>query len=160
MSALVGWSAVFLVGVDFVILGLQFGAEPSGASTDPRPQLLVFNCDPTDPVIPFGRNSNALFGTQVQSKVAHTKSWLWTCAASTGLGRDMDSEIDKAKVISGLFGIITAILEDAHEASVTGQGQRVKVEARCQAISDIRSAQEEITILLSAIELVDATTSL
>ncbi|NCN84558.1 MAG: hypothetical protein GW808_13575 [Sphingomonadales bacterium] len=108
----------------------------------------------TEPLVPFCTNSNALFGTQVQSKYAQTKSWLWTCAASTGFGRDMDSEIDKAKVISGLFGLITAKLEDAHEASVTGQGQRVGDEATCQAIVDIRSAQDEIAILSSAIELV------
>jgi len=114
----------------------------------------VVSCDLTEPLIPFGTNSNALLGTQVQSKYAQTKSWLWTCERGPGFGRDMNSEIDKAKVISGLFGLITAKLEDAHEASVTGQGQRVGDEARCQAIVDIRSTQDEISILLSAIELV------
>ncbi len=152
MSALVGCSDV--VFTDLVILGLRFGAEPSGASTDPRPHLLEFSCGLIDALVPFGTNSNALFGTQVQSKVAQTKSWLWTCGPSSGLGRNMDSEIDKAKVISGLFGLITAKLEDAHEASVSGQGQRVGDETRGQAIVDIRSAQDEIAILLSAIELV------
>ncbi len=71
----------------------------------------------------------------------------------------MDSRIEKATVISGLFGLITAKLEAAHEASVIGQGQRVAAEARCQAISDIRSAQDEIAILLTAIELVGAIAS-
>ena len=72
ISALVGWSDV--VFADFVILGLRFCAEQSGASTDPRSHLLVFSCDLTDPVIPFGRNSNALFGTQVQSKSGHNQT--------------------------------------------------------------------------------------
>ena len=152
MPALVGCSDV--VFADLVISGLRFGAGPSGASTDPRPHLLEFSCDLTEPLVPFGTNSNALFGTQVQSKVAQAKSWLWTCERGPGFGRDMNSEIDKAKVISGLFGLITARLEDAHEASVSGQGQRVGEEAMGQAIVDIRSAQDEIAILVSAIELV------
>jgi len=70
----------------------------------------VFSCDLPEPVIPFGRNSNALFGTQVQSKSARTPSWLWTGAPGTDSGRDMDSEVDKAKLISGLFGLNTAKL--------------------------------------------------
>lgn len=70
MSALVGCSDV-LAFADLVISGLRFGAEPSGASTDPRPQLLEFSCDLTEPLVPFGTNSNALFRTQVQSKDIH-----------------------------------------------------------------------------------------
>jgi hypothetical protein len=98
------------VFADLVILGLRFCAEPFGASNDPRPQLLEFSCDLTEPLVPFGTNSNALFRTQVQSKVAYTKSWLWTCEGGPGFGRDMNSEIYKAKMISGLFGLITAKL--------------------------------------------------
>jgi len=116
--------------------------------------LLEFSCGLTEPLVPFSTNSNALIETQVQSKVAQTKSWLWTCTPNKGFGRNMDSEIDNEIVISGLFGLITAKLEDAHEASVTGQGQGLGDEARRQAIVDIRSAQDEIAILLSAIELV------
>ncbi len=112
------------------------------------------SCDLADPLVPCRTNSNALFGTQVQSKDAQSKSWLWTCQSDAGFGRNMDSEIDKAKVVCGLFGLITAKLEDAHKASVTGQGQRVGDEAMGQAIADIRSAQDEIAILVSAIELV------
>jgi hypothetical protein len=38
--------------------------------------MLLFSCDLTDPVIPFGRNSNALFGTQVQSNNGHNQTVL------------------------------------------------------------------------------------
>jgi len=37
-------------------------------------------------------------------------------------GLSMDGQMDKAEVISGLFELITATLEDAHDASVARQG--------------------------------------
>ena len=61
--------------------------------------------------------------------------------------------MNKAEVISGLFGLITATLEDAHDASVIGQGSNLPDEARQSAINSLRAAHDEIAILLSAIEL-------
>jgi len=66
----------------------------------------------------------------------------------------MDSEIDKSAATSGLFGLITAKLEDAHDASVAGQGRRMTDNARQAAINDLRTTQDEIAILLPAIGLI------
>ena len=61
--------------------------------------------------------------------------------------------MNKAEVMSGLFGLITAKLEDAHDASVIGQGSNLPDEARQTAINSLRTAQDEIAILLCAVEL-------
>lgn len=60
----------------------------------------------------------------------------------------------RAKVMSGLFGLVAATLEDAHNASVVGQGTNVPDEERQAAVNNLRTAQDEIAILLSAIELI------
>lgn len=68
--------------------------------------------------------------------------------------------MNKAEVMSGLFGLITAKLEDAHDAhdahdaSVAGQSTNLPDEGRQAAINNLRTAQDEIAILLSAIELI------
>jgi hypothetical protein len=87
------------------------------------------------------------------------KSWLWTCATARGFGRYMNGQMNRAEVMSGLFGLITATLEDAHAASVTGQGSNRPDEARQTAINHLRTAQDEIAILLSAIELIGCSAS-
>jgi hypothetical protein len=71
----------------------------------------------------------------------------------------MDGQMNKAEVISGLFGLITATLEDAHAASVTGQSSNRPDAERQAAINNLRTAQDEIAIPLSAIELVSCSTS-
>lgn len=67
--------------------------------------------------------------------------------------------MNKAEVISGLFGLITATLENTHNASVVGQGSNRPDEERQAAINNLRTAQDEIAILLSAIELIGCSTS-
>lgn len=76
-----------------------------------------------------------------------------------GFGLYMDGQMNKAEVISGLFGLLTATLEDAHDASVVGQGTNVPDEERQAAINNLRTAQGEIAILLSAIELIGCSSS-
>ena len=67
--------------------------------------------------------------------------------------------MNKAEVISGLFGLVTATLEDAHDASVVGQSTNGRNEERQAAINNLWTAQGEIAILLSAIELISCSTS-
>ena len=62
--------------------------------------------------------------------------------------------MNKAEVMSGLFGLITATLEDAHDASVVGQGSNRLDEDRQAVVNNLRTAQDEIKILLYAIELI------
>ena len=64
----------------------------------------------------------------------------------------METEINKTEVITGLFGLITAKLEDAHEASVAGQARGNACYAWNHAL-DIEGRLSEITILLNAINL-------
>ena len=71
----------------------------------------------------------------------------------------MDVQINKAEVISGLFGLITATLEDAHDASVTGQGSNRSDEEQRAANNSLRTVQDAIAILVSAIELIGCFTS-
>jgi len=61
--------------------------------------------------------TNARFATEVEWKVV-LKSWSSTCGNVHGFGRYMDGQMNKAEVISGLFGLITATLEDAHDGAV------------------------------------------
>lgn len=70
----------------------------------------------------------------------------------------MDGQMNKAGVISGLFGLITAKLEDAHDASVIGQGSNRPDDERQAAMNGLRTAQDEIAILLSAIEFISSCT--
>ena len=67
--------------------------------------------------------------------------------------------MNKAEVISGLFGLITATLEDAHDVSVTCRGSNRSDEERGAANNSLRTVQDEIAILLSAIELIGCFTS-
>ena len=64
----------------------------------------------------------------------------------------MDIMKSKATVTSGLFGLITAKLEDAHGVSIIGQGNLSDM-GRQTVINELRTAQDEIAILLSAVEL-------
>lgn len=64
----------------------------------------------------------------------------------------MDIMKSKAAVTSGLFGLITAKLEDAHGVSIIGQGNLTDV-GRQMIVNELRTARDEIAILLSAVEL-------
>ena len=67
--------------------------------------------------------------------------------------------MNKAEANSGLFELITAMLEDAHTASVVGQGSNRPDEDRKAAINSLGTAPDKIAILLSAIELIGCSTS-
>lgn len=67
----------------------------------------------------------------------------------------MDKPINKTQIISGLFGLITAKLEEAHGASINGQGINTTLEIKQEAINALRMLQDEIEILLSAIEIIE-----
>lgn len=77
--------------------------------------------------------------------------------ASASMGRDMadDDEIDPAKVRSGLFALITARLEDAHEIAVKGQATKISVQDIGDLVVDLRSALDETTIHIDAIKLMN-----
>lgn len=102
--------------------------------------------------------TNARLATEVEWKVV-LESWSSTCGNVHGFGLYVDGQKNKAEVMSGLFGLITAKLEDAHDASVVGQGTNVPDEERKAAINNLRTAQDEIAILLSAIVLLGCSTS-
>lgn len=65
-----------------------------------------------------------------------------------------DDEIDPIKVRTGLFALITACLEDAHEFGVKGQSAKTDNDQIASFDSDIRSNLDEIRIHLEAIELI------
>lgn len=65
----------------------------------------------------------------------------------------MDKPINKTQIISGLFGLITAKLEEAHGTSINGQGINTTLEIKQEAINELHIVQEEIEILVSAIEM-------
>ena len=62
--------------------------------------------------------------------------------------------MDKSQVTSGLFGLITAKLEAAHDASIIGQGRSIPDEGKKAAINELKTYLDEVEILLSAIELI------
>ena len=64
-----------------------------------------------------------------------------------------DDEIDPTKVRSGLFALITARLEDAHEIAVKGQAAKISGQDVGGLVVDLRSVLDEITIQIDAIEL-------
>ncbi|GAA0464753.1 hypothetical protein GCM10009096_01550 [Parasphingorhabdus litoris] len=64
-----------------------------------------------------------------------------------------EDEVDPIKVRTGLFALITARLEDAHEIAVKGQSTWVSKRQGSNQISDIESLLEEIEILISAIRM-------
>lgn len=65
-----------------------------------------------------------------------------------------EDEIDPVKVQTGLFALITARLEDAHEFAVKGQSAKANSEQACEYLSDIRSNLDEVYVQLTAIELI------
>ncbi len=74
--------------------------------------------------------------------------------SSMGWGMVSDDEIDPTKVRTGLFALITARLEDAHEFAVKGQSAKTDNDQIASFVSDIRSNLDEIHIHLDAIELI------
>ncbi len=65
-----------------------------------------------------------------------------------------DDEIDPVKVQTGLFALITARLEDAHEFAVKGQSENANAEQAAGYVGDIISNLDEIYVQLNAIELI------
>lgn len=74
-------------------------------------------------------------------------------SASTVVYMIDDSEIDPAKVRSGLFALITARIQDAHETAVKGQATKISGQDISDLVFDLRSALDEITIHIDAIGL-------
>jgi len=74
--------------------------------------------------------------------------------SSMSWGMVSDDEIDPTKVRKGLFALITARLEDAHEFAVKGQSAKANNDQIASFVSDIRSNLDEIHIHLDAIELI------
>ncbi len=65
-----------------------------------------------------------------------------------------DDEIDPIKVRTGLFALITARLEDAHEIAVKGQAAKIGNQNIGDLIVDLRSILDEINIHIDAIDLI------
>ncbi|QTD57199.1 hypothetical protein [Parasphingorhabdus cellanae] len=61
-----------------------------------------------------------------------------------------DDKIDHIAVRTGLFTLITARLEDAHEIAVKGQSTKIDEQLVSQLSSDLESNLDEIQILLNA----------
>lgn len=66
----------------------------------------------------------------------------------------IEDEIDPIKLRTGLFALITARLEDAHEFAVKGQSCDANNEEVADYHTDIASNLDEIGIQLQAIELI------
>ncbi len=76
--------------------------------------------------------------------------------AKSSMGWDMadtDDEIDPIKVRTGLFALITARLEDAHEIAVKGQVAKISNQDIGDLIVDLRSMLDETNIHIDAIDL-------
>lgn len=67
---------------------------------------------------------------------------------------NIEQELDPTKVRSGLFAIMTAMLEDAHDAAVKGQSSQSSVDDIDEQITDIRSILDEVKVQLDAAELI------
>ncbi len=65
-----------------------------------------------------------------------------------------EGEIDPVKVRTGLFALLTARLEDAHEFAVKRQSAKANAEQANEYVSDIRSIVDEVYVQLTAIELI------
>ena len=77
--------------------------------------------------------------------------------AKSSMGWDMagtDDEIGPIKVRTGLFALITARLEDAHEIAVKGQAANANAEQVAGYITEIRSNLDEMVVHLNTIELI------
>ena len=66
-----------------------------------------------------------------------------------------DDEIDPIKVRTGLYALITARIEDAHDIAVKGQAVRLKDQKVEDLIVDLRSMLDEMKIQTDAIELMN-----
>lgn len=73
------------------------------------------------------------------------------------MGRDMadDNEIDPTKVRTGLFVLVTARLEDAHQIAVKGQAANICNVDVSGLVIELRSLFEEINVQMDAIELMN-----
>jgi len=65
-----------------------------------------------------------------------------------------DDEIDPNKVSCGLFALITARFEDAHEFAVKGQPENANAEQIAGYVCYIRSNLDEVVVQLNSIELI------
>ncbi len=77
--------------------------------------------------------------------------------AKSSMGWNMagtDDEIGPIKVRTGLFALITARLEDAHEIAVKGQATKIGNQNIGDLIVDLRSMLDEINIHIDAIDLI------
>lgn len=74
---------------------------------------------------------------------------------TSSLGAHMvdGNEIEPIKVRTGLFALITARIEDAHDIAVKGQAVHLKDQNVEDLIVDLRSMLDEIKIQIDAIEL-------
>ncbi|QTD56910.1 hypothetical protein [Parasphingorhabdus cellanae] len=66
---------------------------------------------------------------------------------------DTNDEIDPIKVRTGLFSLITARLEDAHEIVVRGQAAKISDRDIGNLIIDLRSMLDEVNIQIDATDL-------
>lgn len=66
----------------------------------------------------------------------------------------IEEELDPIKVRTGLFAIMTAMLESAHDAAVKGQSSKSTADDVEDHIADIRSILGELEIQLDAAELI------
>lgn len=75
----------------------------------------------------------------------------------SSMGRDMadDNENDPTKVRTGLFALVTARLEDAHEIAVKGQSANLGNTDVSGLVIELRSMFDEINVQLDAIELMN-----
>lgn len=64
-----------------------------------------------------------------------------------------DDKIDHIAVRTGLFALITARLEDAHEIAITGQSSKIDEQLVSQLSSDLEASMDEIHILMAAVAL-------
>lgn len=75
----------------------------------------------------------------------------------SSMGKDMadGDEVNPIKVRSGLFALITARLQDAHQIAVKGQAANVGTADVNGLIIELRSMFDEINVQLDAIELMN-----
>lgn len=66
-----------------------------------------------------------------------------------------EDEIEPVKVRTGLFALVTARLEDAHETAVKGQAAKLSDKDIGDLIIDLRAVLGEINIQIDAIELMN-----
>ncbi|WP_109355470.1 hypothetical protein [Sphingorhabdus sp. EL138] len=64
-----------------------------------------------------------------------------------------DDEIDPIKVRTGLFALVTARLEDAHQIAVKGQAASVGNRDVSGLVIELRSLLDEINVQLDALDL-------